>query len=1055
MSQRPADPAPGRWKSHAPLLAGTLLLLSVTSSSSGHAQGVTTAALEGVVSGADSALEAAEILVTNLSTGERWHATTSRGGRYAFEHLSPGGPYQVDVRAIGFVPSTRTDVSLALNTRTRLDVALGVRVQLLEPLEVRAEADPNIGPERMGPEQVLSGSTLRRLPIRGRELTSAITVGPQATARDNKVSISGRDPRFTTLEVDGAAAGNLLGGAAAPDLELAARPLAVEALQRLEVRPAPYDVRYGSSSAGTVEAITRSGTNTFEGSAWGYYTSRHLQRSDGSDLGPDNATAGEGGVTLGGPIVRDRSAYFLQAGLQHYVVPTDVPVIGRDTAGGADSAGIGFTQGSANRLRQILLDQYGFDPGTADRFPLDLPAANLFAKITWQPRVNSRLELWHAYDASTVDFLYDGCRVAYALYCLTGSHFVLPVRTHATRMAWTASLGSGVANQLVLARRRFTKHCESAPFPSVLVGADAGVFVVGANSVCGGDRDLQHILELTDDVTFGLGAHRVTVGTHAERVRISLREVSIAPLNAIWEFANLDALAAARPFRYEAYAANPARAGTGAFIHVASEQVALYAQDQATWGRWRLTAGLRADLAFGLTAPTFNRTLLDSLDLDNRKTPGTDVRWAPRLGLSYDARGDGRLFLRGGLGWFGGRPPFGWFAQAYARTGLEDVHIVCEGDAVPPFSPDRAHQPSACADGSSESIPGPVVLFEPMFHSPHTFKASVGSDARLPGGLVLTTDVIYTRGGGQLSLRDANLLPAIGAAQAEAGRPLFGIIDVTGGVVTGRRTGAFERVVTLGSRSRDRSLALSVQAQKQLGSGATVGASYTYTDASDLMSATQDDLDAVVDSTTVESPLEHSLRPSAWSVPHRVTLLVAADLPLNFAVSFFYAGQSGSPFTYSVAGDANADGYINDPIYVPADARIGGDVSLVVDDGQGGVAPAPAGAYDDLAAYVRSQRCLWTQRGRLATRNSCRNPWRSETEARLARTFPAGRRSVTLTVDVFNLLNLFSARWGKVRSLSDAQILRLAGYDAAQGRGVYQYQPPDRRQREVQASRWR
>src|SRR4029077_1489965 len=126
------------------------------------------------------------------------------------------------------------------------------------------------------------------------------------------------------------------------------------------------------------------------------------------------------------------------------------------------------------------------DPGTADRFPLDLPAANLFAKITWQPRVNSRLELWHAYDASTVDFLFDGCRVAYELYCLTGSHFVLPLRTHATRIAWAADLGSGAANELVLARRRFTKHCDSSPFPSVMVGADAGVFVVGANSVCGG-----------------------------------------------------------------------------------------------------------------------------------------------------------------------------------------------------------------------------------------------------------------------------------------------------------------------------------------------------------------------------------------------------------------------------------------------------------------------------------------------------------------------------------------------------------------------------------------
>jgi hypothetical protein len=1055
MSPDPAVDACRRRRQQAPSLAGTVLLLCLTPIQTVRAQGVTTAAIEGVVTGADSALESAEVQITNLATGERWRATTTRVGRYAFEHLAPGGPYRVEVRAIGYAPATRADLFLALTTRTRIDVALMSRVQVLEPVVVSAEADPSIGPERMGPEQVLSDSTLLRLPIRNRDLPRAIPLGPFAASSGAQVSILGRDPRLTTLEVDGTAAGDLLGGVAAPDLALAARPLAVEALQRLEVQPAPYDVRYGSSSAGTVEAITRSGSNRLEGSAWGYYTSRHLQRTDGSDLGPDNATAGEGGMTLGGPIVRDQAAYFVQLGLQHYVVPTDVRAIGSDTVGGADSVGVGFTQASARRLRQILLERYGFDPGTADRFPLDLPAANLFAKITWQPRVNSRLELSHAYDGSTVDFLADSCRQPQTIYCLTGSHFVLPLRTHATRLAWAAALGAGAANELILARRRYTKRCTSGDFPTVYVNADAGVMQAGANEICGGDRDLQHVLELTDDLTLGLGSHRLTLGTHAERVRISLRQASLVPLNAWWQFESLDSLAAGRPARYEAFASNPALAGSTAVVDLASEQVALYAQDQVTSGRWRATAGLRADVAFGLRRPTFNPTLLDSLGLDNRRTPGTSVRWAPRLGLSYDIRGEGRWFLRGGLGWFGGRPPFGWAAQVYRRTGLEDVHIVCEGDAVPAFTPDRARQPRECPGGIGETFPGPVVLFDPSFRAPYAFKASIGSDARVFGGVVLTTDVVYTRGAAQLSLGDRNLLPPGGVAPGEAGRPLFGTIDSAGGVLTGRRTGAFERVVALGSGGRDRSVALSVRAENRLGNGATVTASYTYTDARDLLSATQDELDAVVDSTTVESPLEHSLRPSAWSAPHRVTLLVAADLPLHVAVSFFYAGHSGSAFTYTVAGDANADGYINDPIYVPADPRAGGDVSLVVEDSQGGVVPAGPAGYQELASFLHSQSCLAHQRARLAARNSCRNPWRSETQARLARVFPVGPRALTLTLDVFNLLNLFSARWGQVHSLSDPAILRLVGYDAARGRGVYRFQRPDRHQVDVEASRWR
>jgi hypothetical protein len=1048
--------APSRgWTLHPPSLAGILLLLSTSLCRPGRAQGVTTAALEGSVTSADSTLESAEVTVSNLATGERWRATTSRAGRYVFEHLSPGGPYRLEVHAIGFAPATRADVSLAQNTRTRVDVALVSHAQVLEPVVVHLEADPDIGPERMGPEQTLTDSTLRRLPVRNRDLTNTIALTALATAAGGQVSILGRDPRQTTLEVDGTAAGDLLGGVFAPDLGLGARPLALEALQRLHVQPAPYDVRYGSSSAGTVEATTRSGTNHLAGSAWGYYTSRHLQRSDGSDLGTDNVTASEGGMTLGGPIVRDRAVYFVQAGLQHYVVPSDVRAIGTDTVGGADSVGVGFTQASARRLRQILLDRYGFDPGTADRFPLDLPAANLFAKITWQPRVNSRIELSHAYDESTVDFLADSCRQPQTIYCLTNSHFVLPVRTHATRLAWAAALGAGAANELVLARRRYTKRCTSADFPTVYVNADAGVMQAGANEICGGDHDVQHILELTDDATFGLGTHRLTFGTHAERVGISLREASVAPLNAWWQFESLDSLAAGQAARYEAFASNPARAGTTAVVDLASEQIALYAQDQVTMGRWRAAAGVRADVAFGLRKPTFNPTLLDSLGLDNRQTPGTQVQWAPRLGLSYDVRGNGRWFLRGGLGWFGGRPPFGWYAQVYGRTGLEDVHIVCEGDAVPAFTSNRAAQPTACVGAPGEPIPGPVVLFDPSFRSPHAFKASIGSDARLPGGVVLTSDVVFTRGGAQLSVSDRNLLGPVGVAQGEADRPLYGTIDSAAGVAPRRRTGAFERVVALGSDGRDQSLALSLQAEKRLGNGATLTASYTYTDARDLLSAAQGDLDAAVDATTVASPLEHSLRPNAWGAPHRVTLLVAADLPLHFAVSLFYAGQTGSAFTYTVAGDANADGYINDPIYVPADARPDGDVSLVVEDSLAGVAPAGPAAYQELAAFLHSQPCVASQRGRLMARNSCRNPWQSETQARLARAFTLGARSLTVTLDVFNVLNLVSAQWGQVHGVSDSQILRLVGYDVERGRGVYQFVAPDRHQVDVQASRWR
>jgi len=355
------------------------------------AQGLTAAALEGTVLAPDgNPVADAEVRTANLANGERWRVTTSRDGRYAFEQLSSGGPYRIEVRAIGFTPAARDSVLLRLGVRTRLDVTLTPRIPVLEPIVAHAEADPLIGPERTGPAQVIPESTLVRLPLQGRDLIRAALLSPLVTAGPGGVSIAGQNPRLTTFEVDGVAAGDLLGGVTPPGQDLGARALAVEALQELQVQPAPFDVRYGTS-AGLVHAITRSGSNRFEGEGFGYYTSRHLQSRDASGDRGDDPSGREAGLTLGGPIARDRAAFFLEAGLQHYTVPTNVPVIGLDTTGGADSVGVGFRLASARRLQDVLRERYGLDAGTAGRYPLEVPAANVFVKVTLYPGVNSRL----------------------------------------------------------------------------------------------------------------------------------------------------------------------------------------------------------------------------------------------------------------------------------------------------------------------------------------------------------------------------------------------------------------------------------------------------------------------------------------------------------------------------------------------------------------------------------------------------------------------------------------------------------------------------------------
>jgi hypothetical protein len=200
-----------------------------------------------------------------------------------------------------------------------------------------------------------------------------------------------------------------------------------------------------------------------------------------------------------------------------------------------------------------------------------------------------------------------------------------------------------------------------------------------------------------------------------------------------------------------------------------------------------------------------------------------------------------------------------------------------------------------------------------------------------------------------------------------------------------------------------------------------------------------------------------------WSVPHKVTALATLDLPFRTRVAVQYIGASGAPFTYTVQGDANADGIDysatdaerflgglpNDIMYIPRDSS---DITL-----------ATPSEWRVLNEFIESEPCLQTQRGRIMRRNTCRNPWTHLVDARLSHpiALPSGR-TLGLMLDTFNVLNLLNAEWGVVRRTTDysqnvhaVTALQLVGYDTVRDRGVYNVSPVQRGRIDPDAGRWR
>ena len=1023
------------------LTAGTLV-----------AQGVAGAALRGTVTGPDSApLAQAQVEAANLSNGARWLAVTQAGGHFFIENLTVGGPYRVVAEAIGFVPDTTAGIVLGLGQRLVLTFRLRPVVTQLAPIVVQAGEDPRINPGRTGPADAISGQLLNRLPARQRDFTLLALVSPQVTlSPTGGLSFGGQLDRLNGLQIDGATNNDLFGGQNfGPNSGSVgsfgnARSLPLEAVKELQVLSAPFDVRFGNFAGGLINAVTRSGGNRFEGSVFGYYQNRDLSGADLEGSKGPARVENEAGFTFGGPLLRNRLAFFFAGDLQRRVEADAGVVVGMDPTGGADSAGIGVTYASYVRFRNILKNTYGVDAGGIELPDLHNPAENLFGKITAQLGVNSRLELSHNYVHASAEG--NAPHVPYGGYRLTSSGVVEGTTTHATRLTWNAGWGARISNELTLARLREEDRCQAnALFARIVVSADEGSFVAGSQAGCVGSYQIQRILEVTDNLTWSAGRHQITVGTHDEFIHLpGIRRLDNFQQVSNWTFSSLDSLEQGLARSFNRTMLGPEKAG-GPLSDLRVNQFGFYAQDAwAVSPRLTMTGGVRLDVPFISSAPTHNPALQAALGIDNSVTPSGKTLWSPRLGFNWELGGRGQSFLRGGVGLFAGRPAYKWFNAVYVHTGLERVTLSCSGSAVPRFTPILADQPTSCGSGPAPAtLLGGVNVFEPDFRFPRYFKVSLGIDHRLPWEVVASADMLYTRGVNQFYLDDLNLQGPAGAASGEGGRILYGTIDEDGTAHPNRPSDAFGQVIQIRNARGDRTLALSAQLQKQF-KGGEVRLGYTHTSARDRLSASEEFLSFDLAYTPLEGTLsERRIATSLSSVPHKLVAVGTADLPFHFRGSVLYLGNSGPPFTYVLDGDANADGMAaapffapNDILYVPRDAN---DISL-----------ADPSQFAALDRYIRNEPCLESQRGRIMRRNSCRGGWSHMVNARVSRVFPTrSGQAIELTVDLFNALAIMKRDWGTQHRLTDyglsyhaVSLLSMVGYDQIHSRGIYDFIPP-------------
>ena len=1012
-----------------------------------NAQGITSAALQGNVAQADGTpIAGAVVAATLAASGARWQVVTDAAGRYFVENIRVGGPYVIEARAVGFKAASQTGVRLALGQRHRADFVLERLAVELPTVTISASVDPLLNSGRTGPAQIVSETELGRLPNLARDLSVAAALGPLAVLRPfGGIAIGGQNQSFNSLQVDGGVSADLYfgrtpGGAFPSGFfpEVLPHTISLETVSEFQVLAAPFDVRLGNFAGGLLNAVTKSGTNTFHGSAFSFFQDGGLAARNLAGR-PTDFTSWQFGGTLSGPIVRNRIHFLLNADLQHRVVPDAGPLV-------TDVGRTGVSESSAVRLQGILRDTFGLDPGTLGPSDGHLPAQDLFAKVTVQLGTSGHLELSHHYaHGDRRDFMDVG-----RTFDTTGLSSVAG-RSRSTaqtsRLIWSALLGSRTQNEVIVSYERLLDTCRpNGAFPLIQVRADAGILLAGSNTVCPTTAVDQNAVELTENLTIGAGPHLLTLGVHGELLHF--RDPLVQVSAGRWAFSSLDSLSQGIANHYDRGLPGPT---PGADFHAVG--LGVYAQDRwAPAPRLTLTAGVRVDVPFLPDAAFTNDSVLSRLRVDTGRLPSGNALWSPRLGVNYDLSGDGSAFLRGGIGLFSGPPPYRWLGNGY-RDGGEERVVNCNGTDVPlfakPFGP--GGQPTTCP--STGGTTPRISFFDPGLKLPQNLKLALGVDRRFPWGVVATIDFLYTRAIHQVYITEANLGAPTRLASGEGGRPMYGTIaPATGLARPDWRDAYFGEVFRMSNRDGDHSVSLSTQVRKRFRETLVLYLSYAFSQAHDRMSLINLPARANFSNTPLDGTLDdRRLGPSFFETPHKVSVGATLDLPHGVQLSFLYQGASQPPYTYVIDGDANADriggagSLFNDIVYVP---RNPGDITLV-----------PASDSARLETFIERQPCLSEQRGRIMKRGSCRNGWLSSLNARLTSTVAlSGGQHVEITADVLNVPNLISSRWGQNRDATTAPsvpLLRLVGWDTVNERGLYRLELPQRGVVDDATSQWR
>ena len=1062
-----------------------LMALLLTVSLTTMAQ-ITTSSMAGLVTDGNTkeAIIGASVQAVHEPSGTRYTTITNVSGRFSFQGMRTGGPYAVTVTYIGFQPTTIKGVTLQLGETYHLDVAISENSTELKEVVVSGRAT-KFTAEKTGASTNINSAQITAIPTVTRSLTDVTRLSPYA---GDGMSIAGSNGKTTNFTVDGANFNNNFG--LSDKLPGGGNPISLDAIEEIQVVVSPYDVRQTNFIGGGINAITKSGTNTFKGTAYIYHRNENMrgdaierEQITGARERDANTTYG---FTLGGPIIKNKLFFFANGEI------SQIPTVANRWRGSEDGVANATDYVSRTKLSDLqnvsnyMASKYGYGTGSYTSFPADETNRKFLLRLDWNITDKHHLALrynytknkvWNSPNRTSMDggARMSGDRMGQYSMSFANSMYSTDNLVYSFSADLNSRLTENLSNQFLATYSKLddVRDTDSDEFPFIdIVKDDNNYMALGYELFTYNNAVHNTIWNVKDDVTYYLAKHKIMVGASFEHqmadnqymrngtgyYRYAWNDDPATMFNAAPEIVCLT-------YGYNGESKPAAR--------VQFNKLGIYAQDE--WNiteKLKLTYGLRIDGLFFDNGDLMTNKAIYDIDYDGRhidtgKWPSNSITLSPRIGFSYDVFGDKSLKVRGGTGLFQGRLPLVFFTNMPTNGGMVQYQAqinantkVWDGAKGAPVKGFENYTGTYTTDSKgnryidmSQFAGGPIAnhadlqsklagMGYPSTISPEqgTLPSSicgVDPDFKMPQVWKTSIAVDY-----QIPVS----FPFTATVEGIYNKNINDVcitdwsMPSVGGFT--RYNGVDDRpIYPAGFRSNTKAFVLE-NTSKGYGWTANVTlnaqpfewlnlmAAYTHTVKKEITGMPGSNAEsAFTYVSTTEGPNNIRLHNSQYVTPDRIVASATIHDKCGNHYSFIYeTWRGGYNYSYMMLDDMNHDGYKYDALYIPTDAEVANrQFRFVSDDDR-----------DRFMAFVHNDDYLSDHQGEYAEAYSLYSPWVHRLDFSYKHDFKVkafnNTHNLQLSFDMKNVLNFFDSSWGVMKYLNpeigeEARILECKGVD--------------------------